>query len=161
MRVRQFDGHVDAIKYYKEGVARGLHEEVDSAKSKEVVVTRAFGITPAEMLLAAGYVRRRDRFALSFAMNDRLGLGGTANFQRLSTGEWLYTSWTIRTPPDELRFRFTGRRSRIQGRTSVPCFDAARDCKKVFWPWPRLVTNGGLVTSVHRDGKEIYSVKDS
>ena len=91
----------------------------------------------------------------SLPANDRLGLGGDADFVRLGTGEWLVGRWTIRTPPDAQKFRLSGIRARIVGRSSEPCY-SGKDCHDIWLPWPRLVTTNGIVASVSRAGVEIY-----
>ena len=91
----------------------------------------------------------------SLPANDRLGLGGDADFVRLPTGEWLVDRWSIRTPPDAQKYRISGNRARIVGRSVETCY-YGKDCHDIWLPWPRLVTTNGVVASVSRAGVDIY-----
>jgi hypothetical protein len=85
---------------------------------------------------------------------NRLGLGGDADFQRLTTGEWLVTQWSLRKPPDEAKFRKTIRCLR-QRRSCEPCYYGP-DCMDIWWFWPRLVTTAGTLSRVTRGETELY-----
>ncbi len=87
--------------------------------------------------------------------SNRLGLGGYEDFKRLGSGEWLTTSWMMRTPPDEGRIRKTGIRSRIVNRVAERCY-YGKNCHDNLMMRPRLVTTTGTISRVIRDGVEIY-----
>ena len=101
-------------------------------------------------------IAERKRTCSSMRDDDanRLGLGGEADFERLATGEWLVTQWTIRKPPDEGKMRKTTR-SRCQGRSCEPCYYGP-GCQDVWWMWPRLVTTAGTLSRVTRGETELY-----
>ena len=101
-------------------------------------------------------IAERKRMCQSMRDDDanRLGLGGEADFQRLTTGEWLVTQWTLRKPPDEGKFRKTTRCKR-QGRSCDPCYYGP-ECMDIWWMWPRLVTTAGTISRVTRGEMEVY-----
>ncbi len=86
----------------------------------------------------------------------RLGLGGSLDFLRMATGEWLVGHWIIRTPPDAEKWRSSGIRSRLVGPGNWEKCSAGRDCVETWIPWPRLVTTSGMISSVRRGGVELY-----
>jgi hypothetical protein len=85
-----------------------------------------------------------------------LGLGGSASFVRLSSGEWLVSRWKLITPPDSARYR-AGHRFRFNSRTRQleRCWDGPK-CRTMIAMRPRLVTISGVTTRVARDGVELY-----
>lgn len=84
------------------------------------------------------------------------GAGGSLNFLRLQTGEWLIASWVIRTPAEAASFRADPVKVRIEGRRMEPCFDRAKDCRPLIRPVARYSTTFGAVVDVMRRGMEIY-----
>ena len=91
----------------------------------------------------------------SLSASDRLGLGGDADFVRLPTGEWLVARWSIRSSPDAQKYRISGIRERIVGRSLETCY-SGKGCHDLWLAWPRLVTTNGIVAAVSRAGVEIY-----
>ncbi len=85
---------------------------------------------------------------------NRLGLGGTMSLERLSSGEWLTDSWTMRLPPDGFTFR-KSHRLRMVNRQPEACY-YGKDCQDVYAGWPRLVTTTGTVTRMLRGRTELY-----
>jgi len=69
MQVLTLGGHIDAVNYFT-AVGRewsgSPYADVDTVHAREAIVDRVFAITPAETLLAAGYVRRRENGAVVF-----------------------------------------------------------------------------------------------
>jgi hypothetical protein len=89
---------------------------------------------------------------------NRLGVGGSADFVRLPTGEWMVSSWTLLTPPDEAKYR-RGYRSRYlpRERKTERCWDADPNCRTIVAMIPRLVLVKGITTRVVRDGIDLYT----
>lgn len=84
------------------------------------------------------------------------GAGGSLDFLRLSTGEWLIARWVIRTPAEAASFRADPVKVRIEGRRMDPCFDRAKDCRPLIRPVARYSTTFGAVVDVMRRGREMY-----
>jgi hypothetical protein len=70
VRVVTVPGHVDAFKHFNDPLdgplIRAPHPEQDTARTSERASDRVFASTPAESLLAAGYVRRRAQGGFAF-----------------------------------------------------------------------------------------------
>ncbi len=92
---------------------------------------------------------------ITLPMNEQLELGGDADFLRLPSGEWLTVRWTVRTPPDAVKWRISGLKAHVVERRPETCY-SGKDCDNVWIMWPRLVTRSGMITSVRRSGTEIY-----
>jgi hypothetical protein len=86
-----------------------------------------------------------------------LELGGSAEFVRLSTGEWLISRTMLRTGPDEARYRRMWRKSRYLPREkrSERCAQGP-DCHELITLKSRLVTVETRTVRVIRDGVEIF-----
>ena len=91
----------------------------------------------------------------------RFGVGGDADFQRLSTGEWLAVRWTIRTLSGEMNYRPAHRKVRF-GQPKETCsgpvkpFPKRGDCVEVLWPVPRLSFTSTVITRLARSSVELY-----
>jgi hypothetical protein len=83
------------------------------------------------------------------------GTGGTLDFVRLGSGDWLIDRWLIRTPPEEAPLRYTGTRLRRTPTGSEICYEGA-GCNPLYAPIPRINLNFGSIASVSRDGKSIF-----
>jgi hypothetical protein len=84
------------------------------------------------------------------------GAGGSLDFSRLETGEWLVTKWAIRTPAEAASFRADPVKMRQEGRRLDPCFDRSPDCRPLIRPVARYSTTFGSVSDVMRRGTEVY-----
>jgi hypothetical protein len=89
--------------------------------------------------------------------DNRLGLGGSADFVRLVSGEWLISKSTMVTGPDEGRYRRMWRKSRWNPMTkrTEHCVTGP-SCREILTFKPRLVTIASTTARVLRDGVEVY-----
>lgn len=93
---------------------------------------------------------------------NKFGIGGDADFQRLATGEWLTTRWTIRSLSNEMNLRPSPRKVRhLYPREA--CSDRVKagvprpgDCVFVLWNVPRLLLTSTSVARLVRSGVELY-----
>jgi hypothetical protein len=84
------------------------------------------------------------------------GAGGSLDFLRLKTGEWLVTKWVIRTPAEAASFRADAVKMRQEGRRMDPCIVRSTDCRPLIRPVARYSTTFGSVANVMRRGTEVY-----
>jgi hypothetical protein len=92
---------------------------------------------------------------LKDGQSNRLGLGGSADFVRLPTGQWLIARWELLTPPDTAVYRKGNRTKIVRGKIER-CYSGA-DCHTVVALVPRLTVSVGVVTRVIREGVTLYS----
>jgi hypothetical protein len=115
-------------------------------------------ITPDLLMEVPPFSQPQPRCSLTRNNRDnRLQLGGRADFVRLASGEWLISKTLLRTGPDEGRYRRMWRKLRYipSEKRTVRCFDGP-NCREMITFKPRLVTVEGTTVRVLRDGVEIY-----